>query len=240
MSDYFVFGDIDSRDYSITIFPDKCTGIFDGAERDYSTEEIPGKDGELTIDGGRWKNTTVKYQCGISDAYRDKIAAFRALLTTKIGPQKLLDTFNPEYFRIATFKKYLKNNTYRDGNASVFDLEFSCKPQIYLASGETAAVYTATGTIINPTLFNAKPLLRVYGTGILGVGNGTITITAASTYTDIDCEAEECYKDTYAVNCNGNVELSSGDFPVLVPGSNGISLGTGITKVIITPRWETR
>ena len=45
----------------------------------------------------------------------------------------------------------------------------------------------------------------------------------------------DAYKGT--ISKNGNVELSDYNFPVLVPGTNTITLGTGITKVEITPRW---
>ena len=239
--DFFIFGGISSRDYNILLMVDKSSGIFDGAERDYSTSEIPGKDGELTIDNGRWKNVTVKYHCGIGNQFRDSIRKFRERMATMIGPQRLEDSFNPEYFRMATIRKGLVNKTlYREGKASVFDVEFSCKPQLWLKEGERAREFSGAGTLRNPTLFTAKPLLRVYGTGELYLGEHTINITEADGYTDIDCEAEECYKDTYAINCNGNVELLSGAFPTLPPGETGIALGTGITRVTLIPRWETR
>ena len=239
--EFFIFGGISSRDYGLLIMVDSSSGIFDGADRDYDTEEIPGKDGELTLDNGRWKNVTVKYHCGVSERFRDNIRGFREKLATLIGPQRLEDSFTPDYFRIATLRKGLNSkNLYRNAQASVFDVEFSCKPQLYLKEGEVKREFTSAGRVVNPTPFDSKPLLRVYGTGMVYIGEETINITAANSYTDIDCEAQECYKDTYAVNCNGNVELLSGEFPTLKPGNTGISFGSGITKVILTPRWETR
>ena len=88
---------------------------------------------------------------------------------------------------------------------------------------------------MNHTLFEAKPLLRVYGTGQFGVGGSTITITSTYGYTDIDCDLMDAYRD--GSNCNGNIRLDSGSFPVLKPGVNGVSLGSGITRIDITPRW---
>lgn len=80
----------------------------------------------------------------------------------------------------------------------------------------------------------AKPLIRVYGKGIVQIGKQTIEILKAPTeYIDIDCDIQDCFEGT--VNRNSYVSLT--DFPVLGPGSNGITLGTGITKVEITPRW---
>ena len=81
----------------------------------------------------------------------------------------------------------------------------------------------------------ALPLIRVYGTGALAIGNVTITINSASGYTDIDCDLMDAFKGS--TNCNGNITLTSGEFFYLDPGENGISFGSGITKVIVKPRW---
>jgi phage-related protein len=79
--------------------------------------------------------------------------------------------------------------------------------------------------------------MRVYGTGELGVGDGTISILQASGYIDIDFEEQEAYKDDYSVNCNENIYVAGHDFPVLHPGPNTITLGQGITRVDLKSRW---
>lgn len=101
--------------------------------------------------------------------------------------------------------------------------------------GVTVEVASVVPTILeNPTLFDALPFLRVYGTGILGIGSHTITITAADVYTDIDCEMMDCFKGS--ANKNQYVQFSGNDFPTLEPGVNGFSF-SGITKVEVKPRW---
>lgn len=101
--------------------------------------------------------------------------------------------------------------------------------------GVTVEVTFVIPTILeNPTLFDALPLLRVYGTGILGIGSHTITITAADVYTDIDCEMMDCFKGS--ANKNQYVQFSGNDFPTLEPGVNGFTF-SGITKVEVKPRW---
>ena len=40
-----------------------------------------------------------------------------------------------------------------------------------------------------------------------------------------------------ADNRNASVKLLSGGFPVLQEGDNGVTLGSGISRIIITPRW---
>ena len=116
--------------------------------------------------------------------------------------------------------------------AGEFDLTFNCKPQRFLKSGEDAITFTSGGSVLNETMQTAKPLLRVYGTGTFSIGGATMTISSANVYTDIDCDLMNAFKGT--TNCNGNI---SGTFAALAPGDNAITLGSGITKIEITPRW---
>ena len=90
--------------------------------------------------------------------------------------------------------------------------------------------------INNPTHFNSKPLIRVYGDGTFTVNNTTVIMAAHSEpYIDIDCELQECfYEDT---NMNSYVSFSDNDFPELIPGANGFMPTPGITKLVVTPRW---
>lgn len=116
-----------------------------------------------------------------------------------------------------------------------FDITFNCKPQLWLKIGELKQEFTAAGTIYNPTLQNAHPWIRAYGTGKIAVGTGIMTINSADIYTDIDCDIEEIYKET--TNCNSNVTMGTAGFPELVPGDNEVSFSDGITKLEIIPRW---
>lgn len=87
----------------------------------------------------------------------------------------------------------------------------------------------------NPTAFPAQPLIRAYGNGSFTMDGITITITNATSYTDIDCEAMDCYEGS--TNRNNDVSFSTYDFPTLQPGDNEVTIVSGITMVAITPRW---
>lgn len=95
--------------------------------------------------------------------------------------------------------------------------------------------YDGSQAIKNPTLFPSKPLIRVTGSGAVGIGDETITIASGYDYVDIDSEIQNCYCGNQ--NANAAVTFSNRKFPELQPGVNGISLGTGVTSVQITPRW---
>ena len=110
---------------------------------------------------------------------------------------------------------------------------------IWANSGDVTIEY-GTSPLYNPTEFDAKPLIKVVGTGTLRVGDTTVTITGTAGQTIyIDCETMEIYKlvDGTPQSAASLVSFSGNDFPVLEAGSNTVGLGTGITSVTIIPRW---
>ena len=87
----------------------------------------------------------------------------------------------------------------------------------------------------NPTLFESKPIIRVYGNGTLNVNDIYITVANSPyTYIDIDCELMDCYYDSN--NANQYVSFSTTDYVTLRSGMNYFSY-SGFTKVEVTPRW---
>lgn len=210
-------------------------GTFSSPERNTSSQEVPGRNGAILFDMGNYKNMPLKYPAFIIKGLPTRIRDFLNFAGAQIGYQRLEDTYHPYEFRMAKFKTNPSIDTAGYMNRSgKFTLEFDCKPQRFLKSGEEITTLEADGVILNRTLQNAKPLLRVYGTaGTIEIGAETIEISTIDDYVDIDCEIMDAYKG--AVNCNGNVSFT--DDIVLSPGDNNISLSGGITKIEITPRW---
>lgn len=103
-------------------------------------------------------------------------------------------------------------------------------------SYETFTVkYISSSYMSNPTEFPSSPLIRAYGNGVFEMDGITITITNATSYTDIDCDLMDCYEGS--TNRNNDVSFSTYDFPLLRPGDNAVSITSGITALEITPRW---
>lgn len=94
--------------------------------------------------------------------------------------------------------------------------------------------------LTNPTEFPSKPLLEVTGAGTFWLGDTLFTITGTAGQTiSIDCETGESWKNVGGIitPANGLVTLNRLDFPELDPGDTPVMYGTGITKVVVTPRW---
>lgn len=232
MRGYFIFNGHDSRDYGVYISGMKT---YDAPVRDFDQVKVPGRDGVLLYDNGRFDVIEHPYDAFIVREMKQNLQDLRNILLQVIGFVELEDSYHTDEFYLARYMSGLESEISDLHDTARFTLRFTRMPQRFLKSGKEVTILTASGRITNHTLFKAKPLIRVYGAGTLGVGSDTIRITSATEYTDIDCESQNAYYGT--TNCNGNVILSGDEFPVLNPGSNGISLGTGITKVEITPRW---
>ena len=197
--------------------------------------QIPGRNGDLILSNHRYNNVEITYHVGIKRNFDENYTDFMNFLLSEPGYHRLEDSYHPDHFRMAVLDNEISPVLKALNKSGSFDLTFSCMPQLFLKSGETIRQFTSAGTLVNPTLFEAKPLIRIFGTGVCGIGEYSITVTAASSYTDIDCEMEEAFKGT--VSCNDKIELAGNAFPALLPGSNGITISGNISKVEITPRW---
>lgn len=232
---FFEFGGESSLDYGIGI---SGSGTYNKPAKRAEKHTVPGRNGDLYIEDGSYENLEYKFPAYIVEDLPLKIDAFAAFLLSQRGYQRLCDSYHPEHFRMGMYLGGLEVTTGTLNAYGRFDVRFDVKPQKFLISGEHELVFTEDGTVSNPTRFASRPLIRVYGTGVLGIGDQSITILEADQYTDIDCDTEEAYKDSYAHNRNNKIILSGLNFPELKPGDNGISLD-GITRVELIPRWWT-
>lgn len=229
------FNNVGSSTFSLYISGE---GTFDGTARNVSVLEVPGRNGSLIIDNGYYNNIDVTYPAFIVSNFEANFGALRAFLLSHVGYFKLSDTYHTNEFRLARYVGNISPKLTQYNQQGEFDITFNCKPQRFLNSGETPVTLTADGSISNATRFNAKPLLRVYGYGDLGVGTETITIEQNSyPYIDIDCDIGDASYNS--INCNSLITITGDTFPELVPGANGITLDANITQVDVTPRWWT-
>ena len=133
----FKFGTVDSADYNLLVAGD---GTFNAPERDVDTIEIPGRNGDLLIDKGRFKNITVEYTvyCYADDleTFRTQLRNFRNALSSQKGYQKLTDTFHPDEYRLGTFISGFEAEPVMFNTVAEVVLKFDCKPQRFLFSGE--------------------------------------------------------------------------------------------------------
>lgn len=229
---------INSLNYGIYITGE---AVYNAPERVVEMVSIPGRNGALAIDQGYFANIEVSYPCGcFADTqaeFAQKIQAFRNALASRYSYKRLTDEYNTDEFRLGLYKSGLEVDAVR--TAGQFTITFDCKPQRFLTAGETEITVADGETLTNPTAFESKPLIKVTGTGTLGINNYSLSILGVSGQTIyIDCDTQEAWEivGNAKVSRNDYVQNAGEAFPVLAPGSNSIAL-TGITRATITPRW---
>ena len=103
-------------------------------------------------------------------------------------------------------------------------------------TGRIVSIRTISpATLTNPTRFDSKPLIRVWGNGTLNVNSYYITVADSPyDYIDIDCELMDCYHGSS--NANQYVTFSTTGFVTLKSGANYFSY-SGFSGVRVIPRW---
>ena len=233
MMHYLTFAGKSSNDFGIRISGE---ATFDAPERNYTEETIAGRNGTLILDDGSFKNLDVKYPAFVVVDMPQRVRDFANYMGSFKGYQRLEDTYAPDVFRMGQYKGGLsvKSSGYMNRQGE-FNIVFNCKPQRFLKAGEIPITFSANGKIFNKTRYEARPHIRVYGTGAgtVGIGGYLITITAIDGYVDIDCELMDAYKG--GTNCNDKVSFNADEF-LLPSGESGVTFTGNITSVVITPR----
>lgn len=206
-------------------------------ERDYTITHIPGRNGDIIQDNGCYKNVERTYEVSFdvpNEDFATYANAVSAWLHSTTGYARLEDSYEPNYYRMATYQESnIFENLYNQAGTAT--IVFECKPQRFLKTGDNIITIQNSLTIMNPTGFEAYPLFKVTGTsGVLTVNGNSITFSSIDNFVMLDCELQDAYKE----NINKNSTIS-GTFPVLKTGSNTISWTGDISSVTMKPRWWT-
>ena len=226
-----VFGGVSLSDYNAFAFD--CN-VFEQPSRNLTTVNVPGRNGAIVFDNGNYSDMSRIYR--VQTIGYENAKNLEAAINSVVGYSRLEDEYEDGMFMLARFDKIAQPRFV--GQVSAFSIWFTRKPQKFFKSGEASIEFTDRDvTIYNPTLYDALPLIRVYGEGDLTIGDDVISISSNPDYIDIDCDLQDAYNGT--INMNASLILSNGRFFRLHSGTNNITLGTGITKIVITPRWWT-
>lgn len=224
-------------------------------EKDAETYHIPGKNGDVVIDNNTYKNVERTYNFAAIFKQGDEFAAvarkITAWLNSAKGYARLEDSYEPEFFRYAMYRKNNEMLNYWD-QATTLNATFECKPQRYLRTGDEFVEIQngVDNELVNPFKFNAKPIIKVSTNGAnatisfkrmndsgqLEVVN-TITITKSVTDLIIDTELQDCYNSSGYKN--NIVTLSNFEFPELQEGTTYVTVNAAVTSIEIKPRWWT-
>lgn len=232
MRNEMIYGGKNLKDFGVYI---SGPGVFNAPKRSITTISIPGRNGDLTCDNGKYENTDGKYPAFIVKDMATNIEALRNYLLCRIGYQRIEDTYNPDEYRMGRFKGPFTAKPDDSLKRAKFDLIFDCMPQRFLKSGEDYISVSNGGSLLNPTQMTALPLIKVTASNTsayIQIGNDKVNVARTGT-TYIDCDMQEAYDGT--INCNDYITLNNGVFPSLKEGDNAIALSQCTAEIM--PRW---
>lgn len=216
--------------------------VFNNAEPDVETVEVPGRNGNLIFDNRRFKNVQIDYEAIVNQKFRERYLDFRSFLFSERGYRRIEDSHIPNVYRMGRVMNNVDPSFISwSHNVAMFTLSLDCRPELFLTSGEQSLeISRGISKIINPTRFTAKPLIRVYfsSRAVLKINGERIELTQDSSvqpYIDLDCDAQEAFYNLK--NCNYLITLEEDHFPDLWPGENEVE--TTADRLEVIPRWWT-
>ncbi len=232
---FLMFKDHSSLEFGLLI-SDK--GSYKGASRDISYTSVPGRNGDLITDNGRYKNVNIPYKLTLlNNTEREFVELthqIKGWLLAEQGYFRLWDSYDKKYFRLGSYSDEVDiEQELRDlGGLS---LTFNCKPFKYSFEGQQPVVFTAAGTLYNSEFFPSLPYIKITGSGTvtLTINNNAFVFKGIEEYIEIDSEIMNAYKGTQPQNN----KMTGAAFPTLLPGNNVISWVGNIKKLEIVPRW---
>lgn len=133
MGNSLIFDGINSADYGVIL---SGGGTYATPERDVTVVSVPGRNGDVILDNGRYNNIQIVYTAGISKGFETKFLPFIGALKAVKGYARLVDSYHPEEFRLASFRSELVPEVGTIMRSGKFELVFDCMPQRFLKSGE--------------------------------------------------------------------------------------------------------
>ena len=227
---YFTYNGRSSADFGLHI---EKKEVFSAPEYDAEFISIPGRSGDIINPNRRFSNIKVTYTVFLA---RKNIAALASVLRDIKGwlysePDRyheITDSYDAEYFRYGVISGSLDIEEQLNKVGS-FTVTFNCKPFKYSFAGqETVSADASTLTMTNPTAFESRPYIKLYGSGAVVImiqpqGRGMM-ISNLDEYIEID---SELMNDT----------VKGAEFPALKPGVCTINCTGDVTRIEVIPRW---
>lgn len=193
--------------------------------------EVEGRAGTLTRYTG-WEDTEIELEIAVP--IRDELHQYRQAAHELTNASTIAFTGESGVYRKVKHCEVGELRRELSG-WGFFTARLTCQPFTYLTEGLKPVTLTASGTITNPGLLDADPIITITGTGAL-----SLTINARVYHVNSPAGSVTLDSERLIAHVSGRVQTDAltEAFPVLKPGLNRITLGTGISKVVVVPNWR--
>lgn len=218
--------------------------------RKQEVQQVPGRNGDIILYQDAYENYEQTYQVFLDakakGGMQKVIPKVSDWLLGHYGYQRLEDSYFPDVYRMAYYSGGIEFvsffNEYGEGR-----LTFNCAPEKYYKNGDRPIIVANGQSLTNPTLFPAKPLIKITGTGsgTIAFENGKVsnylsiqsiglTPTAAGTLSIDVRDHMACVG-----NNNRNYVITGRFENMVLKDKTKITWTGNISKVVIYPRWWT-
>lgn len=209
---------------------------FISAKRNEEAKKIEGVDGELFIGDATFSNAEQTYTFFYNGNNLEKDApVISAWLNEDNQWHELEFSGQPDRVFLAKYTEQLTVQRTLKYYGKVL-LTFTVKPYAFLKTGLQPTIIGSS--ITNPTNRNARPRLKITGTGNITVQIGSERLTLQNV--DGGIIVDSLY--TTVTNLSETKPLwnkvTSYPLPVIRPGRQSIYTTGNVTKIEIIPRWE--
>lgn len=213
-----VFDGVDLVDFGVTL---SGVGTFNAPERDVEYVSVPGRNGDIILDNGRYNNISVTYPVNIETQLPAKTRALSEFLMSHKGYFRLEDSYHPDEFRMAQFAGPIDiNSTGRHNRYGTTSLTFNCMPQRFLKSGELPVSFTdsskAQQTIYKYSDFSSytktniiDPLGRDVKTDLSSALFYVVDMSGVTIADDTMIRVEGGFDEFFVAICSDNPVISS-------------------------------
>lgn len=234
------FNDTSSQDIGLFI---KGYPIISSPVKNTRLKPIKGKDGDLVIDEGTYKDRTITVKFNFIDKvdFKNKIRDINKWLFN-ITDNKLYFSDDPNYFYKVKLIDFEDIETELEIKGT-FNVVFTINPYQFDKNSDDEITINSGFVVYSPYFIKAKPIIKLIGEGIVKLNvNGNVIEVNIGQDIIIDSELGQAYRVLNGVNNYQNTRLK-GDFPVLVEGNNIITwtLGPGakLTSAKIITNFKT-
>lgn len=213
--------------------------LFTSPERDVNLIQVPGRNGDLVVDNGRFNSVVRSIPCRLDAPngvdIEQAINDINNWLVDDGGFHEFEWNNDPDFVYQAKVDGGVISSRLLSRLGQT-EIDFRMHPIKYLKSSMTERPVSHGENIINRFAIDANPIIR-----IVRIGDGDITFNVGGRPVDLRQIADGCVLDSETqtiTDITGRVtlfELMYSGFPILKPGNNTITFSNNI-QVFITPR----
>lgn len=193
--------------------------------RDREMVHVPGRNGDLILDNGNWKNVTIEYEFCIKENWKSVYRSITSWLSKQKSYSALVDDVrHPGVYRMASVEEVTDPEVWANNDDGVFRVIFNCKPQQFISNSQDISLNysSANASDTFDIDYEGVPTLKVTGAACVEFGS-TLVEVASFTGTALRIDFET--GDAVILDANDDITGSGNSF-VTITGDMPRSEGT--------------